>query len=210
MVILLPVYLLFLVGLFSMGNLMMVRQSLISVTRNHAWSAKDTSGQRTISGPYRGRLQAQVTTEDGFGFNKRTLTTNDVINQGGVEIALDALNNKRRQGAKSEPFTSRVVRGTYTYEGIAFNGPAIAQTTQAAVMLPKEHERDLYDPEAQAKANMASVWAKAPADPSAESHRPLSPKYQGYFDSDLGVWDVKARIRGRMEAEHDYYRPKVN
>lgn len=223
MVILLPVYILFLIGLFSIGNLMIVRQALVTVTRNQAWTTENDGGPMSISGPYRGELRMEVeSTAEGFKAKGGQIARSDLglerysspPSEASVKAALGALNNKRRNGGggggaggKTEPFVFRSVRGTYRYDGLLFGDlPSLSQTTRAAVLLPTaNHKRDLYDPNATGNASMAAVWRGDGLDPSLDKFLPLSPMYRGYITKGDGLWELDARVRGNVESEHSYF-----
>ncbi|MBL4847038.1 MAG: pilus assembly protein [Planctomycetes bacterium] len=235
--ILLPVYILFLIGLFSMGNLMIVRQSLVSVTRNYAWTSdqKNASLSEPITGPYRGTLTMKLKTKDGFVFSQGGGTaTKPPTTYGGIikadmfgpartdnaaMIAVDALNNADKAGdADQEPFEIRVVFGEYQYDGLNF-GPSLTQGTDAAVMLPrKPHTRTVYKASKSSGNNHVAVqWpnAKPPFDPSTKvgkkDYRPLNPvfktKSDPFFSGEDGIWDKNARINGSTTTEHKFFDP---
>jgi TadE-like protein len=221
--ILVPVYLLFMIGLFSMGNLMIVRQALVSVTRNTAWDDTKTSDvNANIPGPYRGSLAIKVKAADGFAFNG-TEVSPGVWEGGGGEIdpsmingsggfagriAMKALNN---EPLRESPFTIRTTHGTYTYDGLNF-GPSLVQGTRAAVLLPKKHKRKVYKVSG-GKDHVAADWSSRdyydPSVASSGNSLPINPQYKGFFGKPEGVWRNGERVNGRVEDEHSFFKSRV-
>lgn len=230
--ILVPVYFVFLIGLFSIGNLMIVRQALVSTTRNIAWDASQTSTVNvSIDGPYRGSFTVELThSNDGHLFNEGEggeVSLDDMKSFAGdnlgVETAQQALNGTFEASGNraGSPATARKVIGRYRYEGINF-GPALTQTTHAAVLLPKKHRRKVYrvDDSGRARADsytggkdhVATDWASMPYDPSSTASGnslPMNPKYKGFLKGDEGIWDRTARINGGVEQEHSFFKSRV-
>lgn len=230
MVILLPVYLLFMVGLFWMGNVMLVRQVMISDTRNFAWDPNAQVPQAG-GGPYNLQIGMQVTESgEGVAFRKTQITSADLPQQVKNDIReicirqqiddftptiLAALNNTEAAANERVPFQWRVVDGTYTYNGLNLQGaPPNVQKTSAAVLLPRDgHKRSVYKEPTGASSDaqhFIARWPGATLDPSAEGYRPLSPNYATYFEDGIGIWNVKARVKGDMESEHSYFEGKVS
>jgi len=200
------------IGLFSMGHIMIVRQALVSVTRNTAWDSAATSNvSANIPGPYRGALQIQITNSDGFAFNQGNggkITQSMLVSSGtGSQTALQALNN---EPLAENPMTARTAYGTYRYDGLNF-GPALMQSTRAAVVLPRQHKRKVYKA-GSGKDHVASEWASAPYDPSSTGNGnslPLNPKYKSFFNGSEGVWRNGARVNGSLQREHSFFKSRV-
>tara|TARA_R110002072_G_scaffold120114_1_gene253079 strand:+ start:1159 stop:1773 length:615 start_codon:yes stop_codon:yes gene_type:complete len=201
------------IALFSMGHVMIVRQALVSVTRNTAWDASATSNvSANIPGPYRGALQIQVTNRDGFAFNQGNggkITQSMLAGSGGFgsQTALQALNN---EPLAENPMTARTTYGTYRYDGLNF-GPSLMQSTRAAVVLPRQHKRKVYKAGG-SNDHVASEWASAPYDPSSTGNGnslPLNPVYAGYFGDGEGIWLNGARVSGSVQSEHSFFRSRV-
>lgn len=211
--VLVPVYLVFMIGLFSMGNLMIVRQALVSVTRNVAWdsAAQPPSVDADVTGPYRGALRVQITSRDGFAFNEGNggeITQSQLAGSGGFgsQIALDALNNKP---LRENAVTARTTYGTFRYDGLNF-GPALTQSTRAAVLLPRKHKRQVYKATGD-KDHVISEWASAPYDPSSKASGnslPINPVYDT-FRAPEGIWKNGARVGGNVNSEHSFFKSRV-
>lgn len=216
-VVLLPVYLLLIVALFFFGNLAEARQAMVQATQVHAWDPMQRySGDQLRRGLF-GFNQDNGTfaiSDNGrpdcaIGTGGR-IQDNDLIQtQGGSgnerRVAVDVLNNTHGSGL---PFKLSTSRGSFTYTGISLFGAQPVQTTQCSVLLPARHTREVYQ---EGQTHPAVTFAGSGLDPSQSANQPIGPKYQGYFDGREGIWDVDARIRGSLQAEHSYFRgkPKV-
>lgn len=209
--ILTPVYLLFLIGLFSMGHIMIVRQALVSATRNVAWDDSVTSdvGPTNIPGPFRGELNIRVTDRPGFVFNEGNggkITQSMLWGSGGFgsQIAIKALNN---EPLNEDALTARTTYGTYRYDGLNF-GPALTQSTRAAVCLPKKHKRKVYQAGGR-EDHVAIDWSKSTYyDPSEATKLPVNPEYDSFTGE--GIWVRGARVNRNVNGEHSFFRTRYN
>jgi len=228
-VVLIPVYLMLLVGLFMMGNLLMARQALVAAVRFQAWSPKDPSSLsgfadngKAFFGPYpgrftpQGRRQSPVTLARGRADRQQLQLTGDEssrISSGGLQglsdnaraIAADALNN-----GNDAPFLLTEVEASFTYDGVRLLAtPPISQTASAAVLLPRKHTRKEYEP----GSHPLTEWGQPPYDPFSSDALPLSPLFGRYFidagGADKGIWNREGRIGGDAGREWMYYRQKM-
>lgn len=221
-IVLIPVYLLLLTGLFMFTNLALIRQSLVAASRFQAWAPDEPGSyanfEQAFFGPYRGSYGARTRTKrpvtvaagavrpDDFtlGSNRARALAAHVVDNGG-----------------DRPLWRVEAQSAYTYTGlVVFGAAGITQRTQSVVLLPREHTRaEFVDGEAEHPMiewdTGAGKARSAYFDPSATENIPLSPLYdggQGEFTrtSDLnpGVWHWWSRIGGSDQTENDYYYPK--
>jgi hypothetical protein len=223
--VLLPVYLLMIIGLFFFGNLALARVSLVSAAQVRAWDPAQRFTDQQLERSFFASNQhfGTFTTQGGGQARHRpaaaasgAIQPADLQSQGGgasgnmAALAANALNNAGSQNQNDLPFWRSEARCTFLYDGLAPNNMTIQQVTYAAVLLPRQHQRPVFTP-GQAHPVVA-LSGSAYFDPNAQADQPLSPKFSGYFDGADGLWDIDARIRGSLNAEHSYIRgkPHVN
>jgi hypothetical protein len=170
-IVLIPVYLLLIAGLYTFVNLAQIRQQLVQANRFQVWSANDPAalsgfdpqyGGKAFFGPYEGVFKPTRSNDDDDA-NKKTLASGmvsvaDLRFQGGEgavakvaatrearSLAMDALNNSRREGnndVDDPPHLWVEAQASYRYTGLKVLGmPEITQSTRGAVLLARNATR---------------------------------------------------------------------
>lgn len=232
-IVLIPVYMLLIAGLFMTVNLLMARQSLVQAARFQVWSATKpntftnfTNGKAffTVDGTFTPgtRTEKPVTVWGG------SVKNSDLGSGGGKELdlAADVLNNWTG-GANDHTLYQVTANPSFTYSGLVIFGlGTIPQSTQCGVLLPRNKPRTEYD-SAKKDGHPVLAWRangtagkSAYYDPSKEANMPLNPLFDGGYgefqvrgdSANSGVWDKKARIGGDAGSEWAYYedKPKKN
>lgn len=215
---LLPVYLLMLVGLFMIGNVALARQSLVTATQLRAWDPQQRFGDAQLEkacfayNQHYGNFSSTPNRRPSVTGRGGPVQDNDLV-QGARpqarQLAVAALNNAASpSGGNDLPFILSDVRGQFSYTGITLNNLQPTQTTRSVVLLPRRHQRPRFQEGQQHP--VVKLSQNQYFDPNQPSFQPMSPKYQGFFDGQEGIWDKDARLRGSMQAEHGYFQGQVN
>lgn len=220
-IVLIPVYLLMVCALFSISQLMLVRQSVVAAARYEAW----------CSG--RGRAPAPGNVKDAFfgtlvgtwsaTIEDETDVSTRFQNAGarGAKIAQMVMDNEVTDPnvAQVAPLRQVQVKGTFTYTGLS---PIIGVTrsfdiaTVSAVVLTNPHQRPVFkDRQTHEHVMLSSSLGRrqSPFDPIGATQQDqayLSPIINPAFTrggDDPGIWNRDARINGNAQSEHRFYAP---
>jgi hypothetical protein len=214
-IVLVPVYIVLLAGLFSMAQVMHVRQQVVAAARFEAWNAG--KGRQQEKGPESireaffgidvGQWQGRITKEEDV----------DLSIQGGgrgATIATKVLQNEVGNPNESPVRPLRLVEaeGEYRWSGLSFlTGREMLIGTWAAVMLTNDHERPIYEDEQDHEHVMLSsqlgrtAGAFDPLGKGASANPILNPVF-GQFpegSTDPGVWNTGARLGGNRSRRGD-------
>jgi hypothetical protein len=213
-IVLIPVYILLMTGLFSLTQLVLCRQAIVGAARYEAWTGKALPGAREFFTSLPGTYTSNVRVTSGREFH----TQNELQVQGneGAELgpgrrdqaarmALELLNNTHGDAAPLE-----LVRNdaSFAYSGLLVGTRNVTISTKAAVVLMAKHTRPEHH-DGEQKHPISDVQG-APFDPAAADNRYLSPteglSHFGFsMGADPGIWSVRARIDGSPYSEHSYY-----
>lgn len=222
-IVLIPVYVLMLAGLFSMAQVMHVRQQVVAAARFEAWNAGKGRVQEKSADSIReaffgidvGQWQARITREDDV----------DLQIQGGgrgAQVATKVLQNEVANPNESptRPLRRVQVEGEYRWNGLSFlTGREMLIGTWTAVILTNDHKRPLYEDGQDHEHVMLSSQLGRRAsefDPlgrGANANPILNPVF-GQFpeaSTDPGIWNTGARLggnrsrRGDVGSEHREY-----
>lgn len=208
-IVLIPVYILLMAALFSMAQVMHVRQEVVAAARYEAWS--EGKGKQPAAG-------ADAIKRAFFGIDTGSWESTikeelDVPLEvtGGREatIAREVLANKvaGSNPTPTHPLRRVQVDAGYRWSGLSFlTGRELKISTAAAVILTNEHERPMFeDGQAKEHAMLSSQLGRSASqfDPIGESPGAnpfFSPvKGLGQFadaDRDPGIWSRDARLGG--------------
>lgn len=206
-IILIPVYMLLMAGMFMLSQVMLIRQQLVGAARYEAWSGQDVPDE-ALKEPFfpggKGTYSCSVT---------RSEKTTDREKLGGSgnakEIAGQLLDNELGEG---RPIVFSVAEeATFAYGGLLVGAREISVTTQSATYLMAPHTRPEHVEGRQDHFIERTEGAPSQA-PSSEGRRYFSPvfgQFRGGFGGaggDPGLWSRNARIGGNAQAEHGVFR----
>jgi hypothetical protein len=201
--------------MFSLSQLMLVRQKVVEAARYEAWSApkggRAPGGvQEAFFGRYQGTWSAQVSEKE---------VTADLSQSGQPgRIAQAVVNNAiNPPNGQSSP-TLRLVtaEGSYHWQGLVpVEGADVTMKTRCAVVLPNDATRpEFQDNQAQEHFILdRQLGAPAEFKPVDPNDGYLTPIISGYFSgtsgADPGIWSRDARIGGSAEREHGIYQSHI-
>ncbi len=214
--VLIPVYILMLTGLFMFGNLVLARYTLVHGVRYVAWHPDTNNlnnGFPAIS-PYPGTLQISGSKGADYKPSSSDLEPKDADerkrmgDEGGygaaksesAKIAEAVFNNK---GGQTQMYLAKA-EGSFDYQGVIVGGLDVKQSgAKAVVYLTRNYARKEYD---KGSDHPAAEWGGSVIKPKSNNKEAiLSPKFQRHFSKEDGVWDPDARIDGSWQAELQFY-----
>jgi Flp pilus assembly protein TadG len=219
-IVLIPIYLLMICALFSISQLMLVRQSVVAAARYEAWSSSRGGGPSagtgvkdaffgTLVGTWSAQMQSNADV---------ALTLQNANAKGGkiAQMVLDNAVSAPGGGGAVKPLRQVEVKGTFNYTGIS---PIIGVTrafaisTVSAVVLTNPHDRPVFkDGQTNEHAMLSSSLGRNSRqfDPIGQNGY-LSPIINPTFTRDQGgdpgIWNRDARINGTAQSEHGFYGP---
>lgn len=207
-IVLVPVYIVMLAGLFSMGNVMHVRQQVVAAARFEAWS--EGKGKQQEHGPDaikaaffgidNGSWEATIDKEDDVDLNVTGGGRSSTI---ASKVLANQVTNPNQTAV--HPLRRVVVEGSYRWNGLSFlTGRELVIGTRTAVILTNEHERPIYEDDQDHEHVMLSSQLGRTAsefDPlgkSAASNPILNPVFGQFSEAstDPGIWNIDARLGG--------------
>lgn len=222
-IVLVPVYIVMLAGLFSMGQVMHVRQQVVAAARFEAWNAGKGRVQEKGADSIReaffgidvGQWEARITREEDV----------DLTVQGGgraATIATKVLQNEvaNPNETPTRPLRRVQVEGDYRYQGLSFlTGREMVIGTWTAVILTNDHKRPIYeDGQDHEHVMLSSQLGRSssefdPLGTGAGANPILNPVFGQFPDAatDPGIWNTGARLgggrgrRGDVGSEHREY-----
>ena len=214
-VVLLPVYLLLITGLFAISFMTAARQALPIVARYEVWAGGLPASEIQEIMGYNGTYE--VTTPAGEASSQQPLSYDKVLNDlrkqsRHVAMAKAILTNDLG-GKSAPPFERRTITVHFSYSGLKVLGQEgdIGFETDAATYVALPHARQLHEPGKQEHFVEADGFrpSNVSADkiPSVERNRYLPAKFRNFQNvgpspgRDPGIWDIHARIGGDEETE---------
>ncbi|MBX3471295.1 MAG: pilus assembly protein [Planctomycetes bacterium] len=220
-IVLIPVYIVLLAGLFTMSQVMHVRQQVVAAARFEAWNLDANRG--TEHGP-------DAIRDAFFGVRSGTWSCEPRSEDLPLELAgagrgrdlgnLVLANKVEGANEQAKPPLRRVlVDGIFEWTGLSFlTGARIAISTRSAVVLMTDHKRPMFQDGMQSEHPMVGATAlnnlrqrRDAFDPAGDSNPYLSPVFGTFRDggSDPGIWSREARLGGNVMSEHGIYRQKM-
>lgn len=214
-IVLVPVYIVLLAGLFSMASVMQVRQQVVAAARYEAWSSG--KGQQPAAG-------ADAIRRAFFGMDvgqwEGTITKEEDVDlrlQGGgrgATIASKVLANEvgNPNQTPERPLRRVQVEGQYRWNGLSFlTGREMTMRTRTAVILTNPHERPIYEDGQNHEHVMLSsqlgrsAGAYDPLGTGANANPILNPVFGQFPDADRdpGIWNKDARLGGNRSRQGD-------
>jgi hypothetical protein len=215
-IVLIPVYVLLMTGLFSLAQMTAAKQGLVGAVRFEAWSGKQVDADLTkpffpaTSGTYAHTwTQAAAPTFDNLD-PKTAEERRDLIGasiENGKEIARAVLKNEQGDG---ETLMGSSAQGTFTYSGIIVGTSTLEFKTSSYVMLPTGKRRPEHQEGSQ--DHFVAKLPKAPFDPGQRDNQYWSPVFGqfrmgvgGGAGGDPGLWSNEARVGGSPYTEQSVW-----
>lgn len=228
-IVLVPVYIVLLAGLFSMGQVMQVRQQVVAAARYEAWNHKPGG---SAAGP--AAIQKAF-----FGMNVGTWSSN--ATEADVPLALGSsaggggggiseqlgqavLENKvtSSNGTAKHPLRLVKVDADYRWDGLSFlTGRTLSIGTWTAVILTTDHQRPIFDERSGEEhvmvagrvngSPLARFQGFDPLGKGSASNPFMNPVFKQFRESstDPGIWNKDVRITGQpndIQGEHGKYK----
>lgn len=237
-IILIPIYVLLLGGLFMISNLALIRSALVQANRFQAWAPQEPSTYAGLQngdsffGPYNGTFNLNPDPSIGVE-RKKTAVTYKNANAAAASLpsvtgfsrssqsqtlAADALNNIGSGGTADQALWRVEAAASYEYNGVRLLGLGpITQITRCVVLLPREHTREEFKKDDQGDPHPVLHWrlggatVKSKFDPTQAKNMPLSPFYTagGMFTRKIGSSGARDDgIWDRATSTHDGARIK--
>ncbi len=205
-IVLIPVYIMMMAGLFSIGQLTATKQGLVGAVRYEAWSGKKVSADLTkpffpgTSGTYEHDWVAAAAPafddlEPKTQEERRDLIAASVEN--GKEIAKALLTNAQGDGPTLKGSSAW---GKFTYKGLLVGLTSLEFESAHYVMLPTGKKRPEHQENSQ--DHYVAKLPKAPFDPGERDNQYWGPVFgrfrmgAGGAGGDPGLWSNEARVGG--------------
>ncbi|MCO5168576.1 MAG: pilus assembly protein [Planctomycetes bacterium] len=219
-IVLIPVYVILLAGLFSMSQLMLVRQRVVMAARYEAWSpghGHDPEAMRSAffrfrTGEWKSTPDEPVDLDLKLGGSERGRELADLVLENKVEGPDHA----------GHPLRKVKVKGAFEWSGLVFllTGVQLSVRTDSAVVLTNDHKRPMFQDGmsdehpmvgAVALSNLRQDGAFDPIGKGLSPNPYRSPVFGTFREggADPGLWSRDARLGGNVMAEHGIYRQKM-
>ena len=203
--VLLPAYLVFLIGSFQLCWLVMAHQACQQAARVDGWiEGKNTA---TLFVGYMGDYSAEATRESNPGF------ANDDFETGATHRNLlrSLLENDFGQGG--HPIVHRQRDVNFLYRGVILGGQTVNLGSTSSVYVFNDQ---FQYPKHQGNTREHFFGQENPLNPAYDpsdgpNNHYLSRRINQHFSQNEGIWDRSpqtGRIDGSVQAEHDSYRPR--